>query len=1019
MRNFLLCEFRNRSKWLFIMLFPLLWQSILADNSNSPSIIFQREITGTVTSASDNMPLGGVTVIVKGTQNGTVTDFDGNYSISVSDPDAVLMFSFVGFKTKEIPVNGQNVINVDLVEDLGQLDEVVVIGYGEQKRSNIPGAVSEIPAEELEQNPAPNLTSSLVGQTAGIIATQRSGSPGNDYSNIYIRGIGTTGDASPIFVIDGIVRGYRDFEQLNANEIESLSVLKDAASAAVFGVRGGNGVILVTTKRGKEGVMQINFTSNLGVQQRTNEPDYLNSYEYAQLYNEALINEGKDPIYTEQDLNKYLNHTNPDTHPDVNWFDVLKNTALLREYSLSASGGSEKVQYATSLSFLDQNGIVPSNNFKRYNFRSNIDADVTETTRLSFDLSGRDDRTNNVAAQELFRWLSSKRPNEVPIKWSNGTYSGGAAYLALPENGYRNRAIMAFKSRVQILQELPINGLTLKGIASYDKTFTDHKNFLFPQIPSYSRNSDGTFTEDPKGKTELYQDHNDYQSITLEAHLNYDHEFGKSNVSALLLYTQTEEKWKFMSAYRDQFTLAIDELDFGGAANRTNSGYSGRSARRGVVGRLNYTFDDKYIIEGSFRADASEQFAPGKRWGFFPSGSLGYVISKESFLKDSEVIDFLKLRGSYGVLGNDRIGGARFLYLQSFYQSGNAVFGDGNVQPAIVEGNLANPNVTWETVKKLNIGLDANFWDKKLSLTFDYFYDKRTDILGRRNLTVPSLLGIGLPVENLSRIDNKGFEAVIGHQNYIGDDFNYSVSANLTYARNKIVFIDEPETSNPRIRQTGRPLYGQYGYIALGLFQTQEEIDNAAEQVGNIAPGDIQYADLNNDGVIDDLDRTYIGTSNTPEIIFGLNGSFSYKNFQLSYLFQGATNVNQYYSAEAYWPFFLGTSPAFRHNLDRWTPTNRDASEPRVLIDANSNQAASSFWLKDASYVRLKNMELAYNIPVDSFQSKFIQGARIYVNGNNIYTWTKIKGYDPENGDGRGWTYPQMKIWNVGLNLKF
>ncbi|MCM4157278.1 TonB-dependent receptor [Gramella sp. AN32] len=1016
MRGIFRIDLKKKAKWLFIFVFPLLWQPLLA-NDNAPLELFQQEVTGTV--VSTNMPLGGVTVMIKGSQQGTVTDFDGNYELTVDRPDAILVFSFVGFKTMEIPVNGQNVINVELEEDLGQLDEVVVIGYGEQERSNISGAVSEIASEELEQNPAPNLTSSLVGQTAGIIATQRSGSPGDDYSNIYIRGIGTTGDASPIFVIDGIVRGYRDFEQLNANEIASLSVLKDAASAAVFGVRGGNGVILVTTKRGSEGKMQINLSTSLGIQERTNSPEILDSYRYAQLYNEALINQGDDPIYTQEDLDKYLNGTNPDTHPNVDWLSVLQNTALLRKYGLSANGGSERVQYAASLSFLDQDGIVPSNNFKRYNFRSNVDADVTETTRLSFDISGRDDRTNNVASPELFRWLTSTPPNEIPIKWSNGTYSGGPSYLSLPENGYRNRAIMAFKSRLQLVQQLPVEGLSIKGVASYDKTFTDQKNFLYPQTPNFSRNSDGSFTEAPIGKTELYQDHNDFQSITLETHLNYDQEFGDSDVSALLLYTQTEEKWNFISAYRDQFTIAVDELNFGGVDNRTNGGYSGRSARQGVVGRLNWTFKNRYILEGSFRADASEQFAPDKRWGFFPSVSFGYLVSREPFLVNSEVIDFLKFRGSYGVLGNDRIGGARLLYLQSFNQSGNAVFGDGQVQPSINEGNLANPDVTWETVKKLNIGVDATLWDKKLSVTVDYFYDKRSDILGYRNLSIPSLLGVGLPVENLSKVDNKGFEVVLGHQNSIGDDFRYSISANFTYARNEIVYIDEPETENPNIRRTGRPLYSQFGYNALGLFQTQEEVDNAAEQIGNTAPGDIRYEDINGDGVIDDLDRTFIGTSNTPEIIFGLNGSFDYKNFELNYLFQGATNVNQYYSGEAAWPFFLGTSGAYVQNLDRWTPTNTDASEPRVLINADNNHAGSSYWLRDATYVRLKNLELAYNIPVDSFKNNFIQGARIYVNGNNLYTWTDIVNFDPENGDSRGWSYPQMRIWNVGVNLNF
>ncbi len=1019
MRKFFTLNVKWVARWLFILCFSFLSESTFGYNYSLLKVELQQEVRGTVVSDKDDMPLGGVNVMVKGSQEGTITDFDGNYELTITNPDATLVFSFIGFKTNEVPINGRNVIDVRLEEDLGQLDEVVVIGYGIQARSNISGAVSEIKPTELEQNPAPNLSNALVGQTAGIIATQRSGSPGDDGSTIFIRGIGTTGNASPIYVIDGIVRSARDFSQLNANEIESFSVLKDAASAAVFGVRGGNGVILVTTKRGAEGVMQINFSSSLGVQERTRDPDLLGSYQYAQLYNEALINQGDEPRYTQEDLDRFSDQTSPDTHPDVNWLSVLNETALLKKHGISANGGSEKIRYATSLSFLDQDGIVPSNNFKRYNFRSNIDADVTSTTQLSFDLSGRDERTNNVASPELFRWLVSTAPDRYPIKWSNGTYAGGPAYLALPENGYRNRAIMALKGRIQLIQQLPVDGLSLRGIASYDKTFTDQKNYLFPQTRSYNRLSDGSFVQQPLGTTELYQDHNDFQSITLETHLNYDQEFGNSDVSALLLYTQTEEKWQFMSAYRDQFTLAIDELDFGGVANRNNRGYSGRSARRGVVGRLNYTYNDRYIFEGSFRADASEQFAPGQRWGFFPSGSLAYIVSRESFLQNLEFLSFLKLRGSYGVLGNDRIGGARFLYLQPFNQSGNAVFGNGDVQPAIVEGSLSNPNVTWETVKKLNVGFDATFWNRNLSLTFDYFHDKRTDILGTRNLSVPSLLGVGLPVENLSKVDNKGFEVVLGHNNSIGEDFQYSVNANFTYARNEIVFIDEPETSNPNIRRTGLPIGAQFGYNALGLFQTQEEVENAATQVGDIGPGDIRYEDVNNDGVIDDLDRVYIGSANTPEIIFGLNGNFSYKNFDLAYLFQGATNVYQYYAGEAAWPFFLGTSAAYVSNLDRWTPDNRDASEPRVLIDAENNHASSSFWLRDASYVRLKNLELAYNIPVKTFKQTFIQGARVYVNGNNIFTWSKIEDFDPENGDSRGWNYPQMRIWNIGMNLNF
>lgn len=1016
-------KFRRRWNSCFLIVVLLFTSSFVSAYSGKekPKQNFQQTVTGNVIDATNGTPLPGVNVIEKGTSNGVATDFDGNFSIEVSSADAILVFTSIGFLTQEVSVGNKTIINISLAEDTERLDEVVVIGYGQQKRSDISGAVSEISQESIAQNPAANISNSLVGQTAGIIAVQRSGEPGEDGSDVFIRGIGTTGDSSPLYVIDGIIRSARDFSQLNANEIASVNVLKDAASAAVFGVRGGNGVILVTTKRGAAGKMQINFTTNVGIQERTRIPEFVGSYEWAQLFNEALVNEGRNPQYTEEDLQKYLTGSDPDTHPNVDWQSVLKNTSMISRYAITANGGSDKIQYSTALGYLDQDGIVPSNNHKRYNYRSNIDADVTNTTRMSLDIAGRDENTNNVASPELFRWLVSTRPNLVPIKWSNDTYTSGPAYLALPENGYRNRRIQTFNGRLQLVQKLPLEGLSIKGIASYNKWFSDQKNFTFTQTPFYNRLPNGTFEPAPRAGTSLYQDHNDFQGITLETHLNYDNTFGKSKVSALLLYTQTTEKWQFLSGYREGFTLAIDELDFGGAESRTNRGYSGSSGRQGVVGRLTYTFNDKYIVEGSFRADGSEQFAKDQRWGFFPSGSLAYLISKESFLEDSSVIDFLKIRGSYGVLGNDRLGGARFLYLQPYTQYGGAaVFGDGNVQPGIYEGSLANPNVTWETVKKLNVGFDATLWGGLLSITADYFKDKRSDILGSRNLSVPSLLGVGLPVENLSKVDNEGFEVVLGHKNSISKNFSYNLGGNLTFARNKVIFIDEPESENPNIRRTGRPLGAQFGYQDLGLFQTQEEVDNAATQIGDTAPGDIRYEDVNGDGTIDDLDRVYIGSSNTPEIIFGFNGSAQYKGFELSFLFQGATNVFQSYGGEAAWPFFLGTSGVLKQNLDRWTPTNTDASEPRVLINAaGSNHAGSSFWLRDASYLRLKNVELAYNLPVETLKGDFLQGIRLYVNANNVYTWTKIPNFDPENADGRGFGYPQLRIWNFGVDLKF
>ncbi len=975
---------------------------------------------------SNGEPLPRANIIEKGTTNGTQTNFDGKFSLDVANQSVILVVSYVGFLTKEINVSAQTTIEITLEEDFANLDEIVVVGYGSKKRSDIAGSISQISNEEIARNPTANLSNALVGNATGIIAKQTSGEPGSDGSNILIRGIGTTGDSSPIYVIDGIVRLSRDFSQLATSEIETFSILKDAASAVVFGVRGGNGVVLVTTKRGKAGKMQIGFSSTYGIQERTRDPDFVSSYEFAKLHNEASDNSGVARRYSDDDVQKYLDGSSPDTHPNPDWLSVLDKTAAIRSYNISASGGSEKVQYAASFSFVNQDGIVPSNNFKRYNFRSNIDAAVTNTTKLSFDISGRNEATNNVVSTEVFRWISQRR-DQLPIKFSNGGYSSGPAYLTLPENGYRINNNQTFLSRIQIEQQIPfIDGLSIIGIASYDKSYRKAKKWAFTRTPFFSRQSDGTFTEQT-APSSLDQNVWDGSSITLETHLNYKKAIGKSNFTGLLLYTQTKDVFSSLSANRNEFTIGVDELNFGASNDaRNNSGFSGASGRQGVVGRFNWSYDDKYSLETSFRADASEQFAPGNRWGFFPSASLSYNISNEPFLQESTTMDLLKLRVSYGVLGNDRLGGQSFLYLQSYSRSGAAVFQGGNVQPVVNEGRLPNPLVTWETVRKLNIGVDASFWQGKLSASLDVFSDKRSDILGQRNLSVPSLLGVGLPVENLAKIDNKGFEIALGHRNRVNEDFSYSMNANLTNTINKVVFIDEPESDNINIRRTGQPLGTQFGLVSLGLFQTQGEVDSAPTQTAfgsTPGSGDVRYQDINGpdgvpDGIIDSFDRTAIGGSNIPKLIFGYNANLNYKNFELSFLLQGAADVDQYVSGEAAWPFFVNNGD-LRKNLNRWTPTNTNTNEPRVLVDARRNQQQSSHWIRNASYLRLKNIELAYNLPLDKIKQNFITSARIYINGNNIATWSNIKDYDPETAHARAWNYPQLKIWSIGINVNF
>lgn len=962
------------------------------------------------------------TVTEMGFKNSTATGASGTFTINVNSPNSTLVISSVGFAQQKIEIGNQTELSISLKQVAEVLSEVIVVGYGTQRSSNISGSVSTLTPKKIAQNPSPNLSNSLVGQTAGIIATQRSGEPGNDASNIYIRGIATTGDASPVYVIDGIVRSQSDFAQLNVNEIQSFSVLKDAASAAVFGVRGGNGVILVTTKRGIGGRMQIEYGANFGIQQRTRSPKYLNSYDFATLYNEALANEGKPPLYTDDILQKYKDQSDPDAYPSTDWLSILKKTVPIIQHNLSASGGSDKIRYAASLSYLNQDGIVPSNNFKRYNFRSNIDADVTKTTKFSFDLAGRNEQTRNIVATNIYQLIASTPSNRNPIRFSNGFYAGGPSYTALPENGSRRNNIQAFRGRMQLAQQIPfISGLSVKAIGAYDKTLTDGKNWFFPVIPFYTRLPDGTFRKEPLPNSSLSQDHFDDQSITLETHVNYEKQVGNNKITGLVLYTQTKQTWNALSAFREQYTINIDEINFGAAANRNNGGYSGSSGRRGVVGRVNFSHNDKYSLETSFRADGSEQFAKGKRWGFFPSVSGAYNISEEAFMKSIKAIDYFKLRASYGILGNDRIGGARFLYLQSYNVSGNAVFGNNRVQQGIVEGTLANPNVTWETIKKLDFGFDARFLNGKFSATFDYFFDKRSNILGYRNASVPALLGINLPVENIAKVNNQGIELTLGHQNTINNNFRYNMSGNVTYARNKVIFIDEPATTNPNLLRTGRPLGTVIGFHALGLFQSQSEVDKAPTQIGKTAPGDIRYEDVNKDGKIDDNDRVPIGKANTPEIIYGYSGGINFMNFELSFLLQGAAHVDQFYRGEGEWPFFVGAG-ALQTNLDRWTPTNPGASEPRVLINVDNmnHHDGSSFWLKNASYLRLKSLEVAYNFPIALLEkTKIIEGLRFYINCNNVYTWTKIKNFDPENGSDRGWAYPQLRLYNAGFNIRF
>lgn len=992
---------------------------------NFVSVAQIRSVKGKVSDQS-GQPLEGVSVVEKISNKATVTDKLGNYSIDVSDK-SVLVFTYVGLQKQEIAVNGQMELNIILSAVQNTLNDVVVVGYGTQKRSTVPGAISTVTGKDVTKSPAASVTNDLVGRATGVIAVQRSGEPGNDASDIFIRGVGTTGDATPIYVIDGIVSSQSNFSQINPNEIENISILKDAASAAVFGVRGGNGIVLVTTKRGGTGKANFSFNANYGIQNQIRIPDYVSSYEYASFYNQALQNEGRPLLYTEQQLQKLKDGSDPLHYPNTNWDKAtIRSNAPIGQLNLSVLGGNEKVRYSMIFGYLDQNGIYKANSsgFKRYNFRSNIDADVTSTTRISFDISGRNEnRTAPTASiDQIFEGIASSSPLVV-AQYPNGYYGQPFNYnpilLTRPEEGYNKQTDYDLIGRLQVLQKIPfIKGLSAKGVFALDKSFGIQKIWVSPHFKTYRLLDDGTYQEAHQPTLpNLNQNYYEAKEVTMEAHLNYENTFGKHSITGLALYTQTETDYSSESANRQQYLLRIDELNFGPDLNKSNGGISGGGGRKGFVGRVNYTYNDRYTLEASFRADASEQFAPRKRWGYFPSISGSWLLSKEEFMKNVTFFDYLKLRGSWGALGNDRLGGDRFLYLASYFSGGFAVFGDNQLNQVIYEGRLANPNVTWERIQKLNIGLDLGLLKNHLSVELDVFYDKRNNILGKRNASVPALFGIDLPVENFAKVNNKGIELAINYQNRINNKVTYNIRGNITYVKNKIIDIDEPASTNPNIKLTGRPLGTQFGLKAIGIFQSDDEIQKAPRQDG-AAPGDIRYADINGDGVIDGNDRIDIGKSNIPEIVYGLSPEIHFYGFDFSILVQGAARVNQYYNQDAAWPFFSGGG-ALKNQLDAWTPANPNASQPRVLLEDNQNRLVSSFWMKNASYLRIRNMELAYNITSKGLTKAGVKSLRCYVNANNLVTFSKIKNFDPENGSSRGWAHPQLLIINFGAGINF
>ena len=986
------------------------------------------KIAGVVTDDKGETVIGA-NVVEKGTTNGVVTDLDGKFELTVT-PNATLQISYIGYDMREVRVNGQTALSVQLVEDSKQLEEVVVIGYGTQKKVSVTGSVVSMKGDDLIKSPSMNVTNALTGRLPGVIINNRSGEPGRDAPSIFIRGKSTTGDASPLLLIDGIERG--DFGELNPNDIESVSVLKDA-SAAIYGARAANGVILITTKRGMEMKPSINFSYNQGFSQPTRNPKMANAYTYAKVYNEIETGEGRAPKYTSEELEKYRNGSDPN-YPDTDWFGlVTRKLTPQHRVNLSVSGGNEKAKYYISLgeSHQEDHFKQGTTDVRIYNLRSNIDVQVTKHLQIGLNLAGKvndshhpyEDATQRYS--HLFLYLPSWQmywPGTDKLMPNRDSES--IANMLGDAAGTVDWQTRKLQSSGTFKLDIPwVKGLWIDGAASYDISFIHTKTFHTPDYVYYKNEATGELDKGISGKTPskaaLKEKYENPTKLYLTAKVNYDRTFDVHHVGAMLGYEQEETKGHFLEAYRsDYISTSLPEI-FAGSSDKNkhnNDGSSTQTARQNIFGRLSYDYAGKYLAQFTFRRDGSPNFPEHKRFGFFPGVSLGWRISEEAFMKKFTFLDNLKIRGSYGKMGNDLVDA--FQYLTTYGFNSNYVVGNNDVT-GLIQNGIPNPNITWEVAKTTNIGFDARLWNGLLEIEFDYFKTRRSNILTKRTAIIPAYTGLKLPDENVGIVDNKGFEMVLTHGNY-SNPFKYRISTNLSFARNKVIFSDEQPAAELYQYATGRPIGAALYYKAIGIFESQEHLDRYPHLL-NAQPGDIIYEDVNKDGEINSRDRIRVNQTNTPEIVYALNAYMEYKGFDLTLLFQGQENAKQYF--DSFFPCMsnsLGNFLEWRAN-DRWSPDNTTATMPRGSSATwTNNTEASTQWLLNAGFLRLKNLEFGYTLPKHIAEKVWVKNLRLSFSADNlfiIYDHMKELGFDPETTG--FWYYPQQRTYNFGINVTF
>ncbi len=1010
--------------FLLVFLFECSFSLPLMANEYNTSLAFEIPVSGTVTNEAGS-PLIGVTILEKGTANGTISDINGKYTLEVTDENATLVISYIGQETQEVEIGGRAVIDVVMTASVSTLDEVVVVGYGTQKKVNLTGAVGTMNSKDIGQQTLTQSSQALAGKISGVTVLQNSGQPGKDETTIRVRGLGTFSSAGnqPLVLVDGIQSTIDDVDPTN---IASISVLKDAASASIYGARAANGVILIETKRGEEGAFIVDYDAYVGYQEPTEYAQLVDSWTFAEMENEALVNDGGSPRWTQADIDLFRSGTDPDNYPNKRRLDDLLETGsgFQTYHHLRFSGGSKANRYSLSFGYLGQDGLIDETFYDRYNIRMNLDNKLSDKLSLKFSLSanhsieGEPVSAATLPENSASRYINvaHKVPPTIPGLKTDGTWGQFAGFVLegwhfSPSEREINQDF--FLGNINLEYKI-LNNLKITGIAGYRHSAFENSMFKATLFV------DPTLTQAPNNLTVRRGNQN---FLTLQALVDYDLSIQDHNIHILGGYSQEEFMDEFIEAFRDDFpNNQLTQINAGATSNAQSFGSGFEWALQSYFGRINYAFQGKYLLEANARIDGSSRFPKDNRFAFFPSFSAGWRISEEGFFPSTSWIYDLKIRGSWGELGNQEIGNYPFQQVLSLGQ--NYPFA-GSVLPGAAATSLPNEEITWETTRIYDFGLDASFFDGKLDFTMDYFNKRTEDIL--YNISSSLVLGVTPAEQNAGIVENTGVELTAAYRNSLGG-FSYHIGGNIASIRTKVLELAKVEFDISQGLFVGERLQSIYGYVADGLFTSQSDIDAYPSQPFSAQPGDIRYMDINGpggvpDGVVDaNFDRKVIG-SEFPKYTFGATLGANFKGFDFSMILQGVSGVDDFLTGLQGRALHLSSTPQKWMYNNRWTTDNPNpnAQYPRlsILTGGHPHNFTSSYWLRSASFLRINNLQIGYNLPSNIADKIKLRKLRIYVSSSNLYTFDGYyEGWDPEVEDDGGY-YPPTRVLSLGINAGF